>query len=235
MSSSTDLDAIIQRTRPRFRTASAFVEAALRDAIVSNALPGGTPLRQEELARRFGVSRMPVREAIRQLEAQALVDFHPHRGAVVCEISASDAADNYAIRAALEPAALRLSIPHLSDDDVHRARDLISEMDAEEDDGRMGDLNRRFHMTLYGKAGRPKLLALIQQQLDVADRYLRFHLAALGPEHLSQHEHRALIGSCARRDVAESCRILERHIETADRALQAFLASRSNTEIARNT
>ena len=91
----------------RHRTATEFVEASLRVAILEGRLSSGTPLRQEEIASAFGVSRMPVREALRQLEAQALIDFVPHKGAVVTAISAEDAADNYAIRLALEPAAHR--------------------------------------------------------------------------------------------------------------------------------
>ena len=104
---------LIGAKQPRFRTATEYVESTLKEAILTGALPGGTPLRQEDLAAEFGLSRMPIREALRQLEAQALVDFYPHRGAVVTEISAAEGADNYAIRAALEPAALRLSAPQL--------------------------------------------------------------------------------------------------------------------------
>ena len=79
------------RADPRYRTATEYVEGTLRQGILSGALPGGMALRQEELAATFGVSRQPVREALRQLEAQALIDFFPHRGPVVTEISAADA------------------------------------------------------------------------------------------------------------------------------------------------
>jgi len=139
---------LIDARKPRFRTATEYVESTLKEAILTGALPGGTPLRQEDLAAEFGLSRMPIREALRQLEAQALIDFYPHRGAVVTEISAAEGADNYAIRAALEPAALRLSVPNLMADDLKRAREIVDEMDAESGQSRLGELNRRFHMTL---------------------------------------------------------------------------------------
>ena len=112
MSALPELSALIAESGGRHRTATAFVEATLREAILSGRLAGGTPLRQEDLAAAFGVSSMPIRESLRQLEARALLDFVPHKGAVVTEISAADAADTYAIRLALEPAALNLSIPH---------------------------------------------------------------------------------------------------------------------------
>jgi DNA-binding GntR family transcriptional regulator len=221
-----DLADLVDAARPRFRTATEYVEGTLRQGILSGALPGGTPLRQEELAVTFGVSRQPVREALRQLESQALIDFFPHRGAVVTVISAADAADHYAIRAALEPAALRLSLPGLEPADLARARKLVAEMDDEPDQSRLGELNRRFHMTLYAKAGRPRLLALVDQHLASADRYLRFHLAALGRSQLSQSEHRALVEACRRGTADRAATILIRHITAAGDNLQAFLASR---------
>lgn len=224
----TTLAKLIGARRPRFRTATEYVESTLKEAILTGALPGGTPLRQEDLAAEFGLSRMPIREALRQLEAQALVDFQPHRGAVVTEISAAEGADNYAIRAALEPTALRLSVPHLTRDDLKRAREIVDEMDAADDPSRLGELNRRFHMTLYNRAGRPRLLTLVDQQLAAADRFLRFHLAAMGRNHLSQEEHRGMIDACSARDADEACAILTQHIETAARNLQAFFAPRSD-------
>jgi DNA-binding GntR family transcriptional regulator len=220
------LKGLIDGSSPRFRTASEYVEATLRAAILSGRLAGGLALRQEELADTFGVSRMPVREALRQLEAQALVDFVPHHGAVVTEISADDAADNYAIRLALEPMALRLSIPHLGGDDFSLAGDLIAEMDEETDAGRMGELNRRFHLSLYGRAGRAKLLQLAEQQLAAADRYLRFHLAAKGREHMSQQDHRAMLAAARERDIAGAVAVLEGHLRTAAQTIAAFFAAR---------
>src|ERR1700743_202942 len=141
MSSLTALADLIAAAGGRHRTATAFVDATLRAAILSGQLTGGPPLRQEDLAAAFGVSRMPVREALRQLEAQALLDFVPHKGAVVTEISAADAATTSTICMALEPAALTLSIPHLTEVEFGRAADLLHDMDVEEDPGRMGELN----------------------------------------------------------------------------------------------
>ncbi len=221
-----ELAALIAESGGRHRTATAFVEATLRQAILSGRLAGGTPLRQEDLAAAFGVSRMPVREALRQLESQALLDFVPHKGAVVTEISAADAADIYAIRMALEPAALALSIPNLTEAQLARAEDLIHDMDAEEGPGRMGELNRRFHMTLYEAAPHPKLLALAESQLASFDRYLRFQLAAEGVEVLSQGEHGAMVEAARARDIARAVDILREHMTTAAGILARFFKER---------
>jgi DNA-binding GntR family transcriptional regulator len=222
----SELTALIAESGGRHRTATAFVEATLREAILSGRLAGGIPLRQEDLAAAFGVSRMPVREALRQLEAQALLDFVPHKGAVVTEISAADAADTYAIRMALEPAALTLSIPHLTEVEFSRAAELIHDMDAEEGPSRMGELNRRFHMTLYEGAPHPKLLVLAESQLASFDRYLRFQLAAEGREVLSQGEHREMLAAARARDTARAVEILRQHMATAAAILANFFKDR---------
>ncbi|BCP53298.1 GntR family transcriptional regulator [Kaistia sp. 32K] len=215
---------LVQSAAPRYRTATEYVEATLREAILSGTIAPGTPLRQEELAATFKVSRMPIREALRQLEAQALVDFEPHRGAVVVQITLLDAMDNYAIRAALEPQALRLSIPHLTEEDFDLAEDLLVEIDQETDPGRMGELNRRFHMTLYSQAGLPRLIALTEQHLATADRYLRFHLAAVGD--MGQDEHREMLAACRARDEARAIDTLARHHGRASDSMEAFFRSR---------
>ncbi|MBK3775298.1 FCD domain-containing protein [Azospirillum brasilense] len=220
------LSRLVARAQPRHRTTAEFVEATLREAILTGVIAPGTPLRQEDLAETFGVSRMPVREALRQLEARALAEFHPHRGAVVAEISAADGADIGAIRMALEPMALRLSLPALTAADLDQAEELIAEMDGEADPGRIGELNRRFHMTLYARAGRPRLLALTEQHLLAADRYLRFQFAALGYRPRSQDEHRALLAACRAGDADEACRLVTEHVGQAAEQLTAFLEGR---------
>lgn len=212
------------KTRPA--TAASHVETVLRKAILSGALAGGTPLRQEALASAFGVSRMPIREALTRLEAQALVSHLPNRGAVVAEISAADAADVTAIRAALEPAALRLSVPRLRQVDLDTAAAVVEDIDRETDPGRMGELNRRFHMALYGAAGHPRLLALVERHLVAADAPLRFQLAALGRAAMSNEDHWAMWAAAREGRTDEACAILERHIRHGGEDLAAFLAER---------
>jgi DNA-binding GntR family transcriptional regulator len=221
----TSLSDVIEAGGRRFRTATEYVAATLKQAILTGALPPGTPLRQEDLASRFDVSRMPIREALRQLEAQGLVDFEPHRGAIVVEISLADALDNFAIRGGLEAQALRHSLPNLTAADLDRAEEVIAEIDREDDVSRMGELNRRFHMTLYAAAGLPRLLALTEQHLVAADRYLRFHLATDGD--MGQVDHRAMIAACRAGDESGALAALDRHLSTARDGLVGFFESRS--------
>ena len=130
-------------------------------------------MRQEEIASAFDMSRVPVREALRLLESEGLVDFHPNRGAVVAEINPDEVADVYTVRAALECAALALSVPLLTDQD-NLASSILDEID-EEPSVHEVELNRRFHLALYSRCGRRRLLAEIENYLGLGDRLLRFH------------------------------------------------------------
>lgn len=179
-------------------------------------------MRQEELAKTFNVSRMPVREALKKLEAQALVDFVPYKGAIVTQISKADGLDNYAIRLALEPAAIRYSIPYLTSDDLQQARDLIQQMNDETEMDQLGELNKRFHMCLYGKTPHAKLLQLVEKQLSVEDRYLRFHLSAMGREHMSQDEHLAMVEAATHQDLDRAETLVRNHLLKAAIALENF-------------
>jgi DNA-binding GntR family transcriptional regulator len=212
---------------PRWRTATEYVEATLKAAILEGRLAAGTALRQEDIARDLQVSRMPVREALRQLEAQALVDSVPHKGAVVTDISAGDAADSFAIRRGVEVEALRLSIPHLAAGDFAAAEALIGAMEAEEAAGQLGQLNRRFHMALYARAGRPRLLQVVDRELAVFDRYLRFFLAAKGRDRMAQQDHRTMLAMARAGDADGAVAVLVRHIDVAARDIAGFFAARA--------
>ncbi len=102
--------------------ARSVIEETLRNAILDGRLPCGTAMRQQELASLFGVSRMPVREALRQLEAQSLLHVVTHKGAVVAPLIEDNSAETYALRMLLESEALRLSIPLLTDADQFEDR-----------------------------------------------------------------------------------------------------------------
>lgn len=109
------------------------VVGGLRDAILSGVLAGGQPLRQDEIAEHFGVSRMPVREALRQLEGEGMVSFYPHRGAVVSELSYREVLDIIEIRISLETMALHKAFPLLGDDEFRRAEEVLHSIEEDED------------------------------------------------------------------------------------------------------
>lgn len=193
--------------------ARAIIESSLREAILDGRLPSGTALRQQELADLFGVSRMPVREALRQLEAQSLLDVVQHKGAVVAPLITSSAVETYALRSVLEGFALRLSIPLLDDNDLALAAQYIEQLEGQTNYAEIARLNRLFHMSLYHKAPNAKLLDLVERELNEEERFLRFHLSSMGLGKLTQDDHRAMLAAAAAKDVAQAVHLLEEHLE----------------------
>jgi DNA-binding GntR family transcriptional regulator len=205
--------------------ARSVIEETLRAAILDGRLPCGIALRQQDLADLFGVSRMPVREALRQLEAQSLLNVIAHKGAVVAPLVQGDAAETYALRILLESEALRLSVPLLEAADLEQAARYIDELETEYDYGKIGRLNRLFHMALYCKAPNKRLLKLIDEALNEEERFLRFNLEAMGLGKLSQEDHRALLRAAENRDVEATVELLVHHLNRGVEVITRYLAS----------
>ncbi|NUU34521.1 FCD domain-containing protein [Pseudomonas sp. C2B4] len=205
--------------------ARSVIEETLRSAILDGRLPCGIALRQQDLADLFGVSRMPVREALRQLEAQSLLNVVAHKGAVVAPLVQGDATETYALRILLESEALRLSVPLLEDSDLEQSARYIDELETEHDYTEIGRLNRLFHMSLYCKAPNKRLLKLVEDGLNEEERFLRFNLEAMGLGKLSQEDHRALLHAAENRDVEGTVKLLEHHLNRGVEVITRYLNS----------
>ena len=203
--------------------ARSVIEETLRNAILDGRLPCGTAIRQEALAQLFGVSRMPVREALRQLEAQGLLQVVQYKGAVVAPLIEDDSLETYELRQLLEAQALRLSVPLLSNEDFEEAEGYIEALEVETDFGKIGTLNRQFHQALYGKAPNKKLLALIEAGLIEEERFLRFNLEQMSLGKLCQDDHRALLRHARANDVEACIAELQLHLQRGVKAITYYL------------
>ena len=200
------------------------IEETLRNAILDGRLPCGTAIRQEALAKLFGVSRMPVREALRQLEAQGLLQVVQYKGAVVAPLIEDNSLETYELRQLLEAQALRLSVPLLSKEDFEEAEGYIEALEIEKDFGKIGTLYRQFHQALYCKAPNKKLLALIEAGLIEEERFLRFNLEQMNLGKLCQDDHRALLRYARARDVEACIAELELHLQRGVKAITYYLS-----------
>ena len=205
--------------------ARSIIEESLRTAILDGRLPCGTAIRQEALATLFGVSRMPVREALRQLEAQGLLQVVQYKGAVVAPLIEDDSLQTYELRLLLEAQALRLSVPLLTEDDWEAADRYIEALEVETDFGKIGLLNRQFHQALYCKAPNKKLLALVETGLIEEERFLRFNLEQMNLGKLAQDDHRALLRFARVRNVEKCIAELEQHLQRGVNAIAQYLKS----------
>ncbi|BBK34415.1 GntR family transcriptional regulator [Stella humosa] len=195
--------------------------AELRDRILDGTLAGGMPLRQEELAARHGVSRSPVREALRRLEADGLVTYQANRGAVVSQVSLADALEMLDIRIALECRALRLAVPAMTDPDFARIEAVLDAYGAATDVAELARLNRDFHLALYAPADRPRLLALIQDNIDNAHRFARVQVSNATGRDRPHREHRDIFRACRAGDIDAAVQLLDAHIAYSQKALVA--------------
>ncbi len=206
------------------------IAGALRADILRGRLQGGQPLKQDEIAVQFGVSKIPVREALVQLKAEGLVDFYPNRGAFVSELSAAEADEIYVMRIALEKEILARAIPHLTVSDFKQAGGLLVNMDREENIARWGELNWEFHAMLYAPAGLPRLMETLRTLHTNIARYLVLYLAGMDYQKRSQREHRALLKACREGDIEKAQTILEEHLRFAATQLVKYLNKQSKAK-----
>lgn len=210
----------------RHRTISAAVAEELRRRIIDGAFASGFQLRQDALATEFGVSRIPVREALMQLEAEGLVKIHPHRGAIVSELSTEEVEELFELRALLEPRLLKASARHLTEDDYQQLHAILQEYGAElraKHVGRWGELNAEFHRLLYQHAGQPRTLAIVVNLLQECDRHTRLQLSLTGGMERAEAEHAELVRLCTAGNITAACALLKTHIENAGRSLREYI------------
>lgn len=203
------------------------VTQMLRDSILAGVYPDGAALRQEKLASELGCSRIPIREAIRQLEAEGLVVTIPRRGAMVAEMSPDRIRESFELRAVIEPWLLSEAIPRMTDADFATADSVIQEMRGLEID-RWSEANWRFHAALYSPSGKETTLGMVRTIHDTADRYLRVHLKLTSGQDKAHAEHSEILELCRARHVHRAAITLGRHIlDVADKLVESVALARS--------
>jgi DNA-binding GntR family transcriptional regulator len=201
---------------------------ALRERILRGMYSDDTPLRQDALAAELGVSRIPVREALRQLEAEGLVVFNPHRGAVVSSLSVDEIEELFELRAQIESDLVRRAVARTRADQISRAREILKAYEAAFRAGEVsewGKLNWEFHSTLYAPADRPFTMAIIQRLHQQSDRYMRMQLVLTHGESRAIDEHRAILAAVAAHDVKLAASLMRQHILGAGRKLVRFVSA----------
>lgn len=203
------------RQPPLQRTVAEQVYEHVRQTIHSGELVPGKRIDQAEVARQFGSSIVPVREALARLQADGLVRIVPHRGAFVEQMSPEDLAEVYQMRELLESEAGGLAAARLDDAAVVDLTAIVQRMDeatGREDYPALFALNREFHFIIYGAAGRRQLFQLIRQLWDQGDHYRRVYTESPERARTSLAEHRAILDACQRRDAAALSTIIRYHV-----------------------
>lgn len=207
-------------------TAQQYVHSYLFDKIISGRYPGGTHLKTEDLAVELRTSRMPVREALRQLNAEGLVVIKPNRGAFVTSFTATDILEVFEMRAALEGLAMRLAADMRSDQDIERVERIAFQMHAQKDTRTMW-LKRhdQFHDAICAIADRPRLSRQITLLRDQTRPYVRLYISTHDDPEVEGLEHAALLDALRRGDPVAAESVMRSHVERNGETIVSFLAS----------
>lgn len=200
---------------------------AIREAILSGRYPLGSRLDQNAVAAELGISTIPVREALRRLEAAGIVHINPRRGASVASISTGEMVEIYRIREVLDALAISEAVPRLTDvqlDEIERILVQLEAATARHDYEKTVALNRDFHGLIYAASAMPRLVEMIN---NLVDRY-RIYNNVYIPRHSehSTHEHREIYEACRRRDVEKAVALTRAHIRRACEQLTEELEER---------
>lgn len=213
------------------RSAAEPIYQALKTGILCGELSPGQPLRQDEIARLHGVSKIPVREALLRLELDGYVLLRRNRGATVRGLSAAEILNIMDIRVALECLALGLAIPRMGPSDLLEARRVLDQYGQATDVELLSTLNLKFHQVLYAPSDNPELLRMI---LDLQHRigpYIQHEMTRATGHVWPQDEHLGILLACEGQDTDRGQSLLRRHIETTKRETAARLRRRGYASV----
>lgn len=211
------------------RTAHEAARDVLRHAILSGVLAPDTPLVLADLAERLGVSRTPVREAIRDLATEGLVDFDAYRSAYVHVPTVEEAREIYELRIVLEGMAVRAAVPATSTSELDRAEALCDAMDAASDTGEWTELNRQFHAVLMDAVTAKRLRAMVANLRDASAPQVARSIRAGGVDTAAANaEHRELLKAFRAGDVEKAVECQTVHLRSTLNALEQFEATGLN-------
>ncbi len=194
------------------RSLSEHIAIWLRDAIRSGELADGSELNQIALAGQFGVSRVPVREAMRQLQAEGWIDAKRHQRAVVRGISRERILEILELRAVIETFLIEKTVASITRNELQRLAGLCDEMDATADHRHWLELNQTFHNALYASANSTTATELLAQLSAQVERYVRSNGEQIRREGEADAEHRAILAAVQQRDVTDCRRLVQLHI-----------------------
>ena len=198
----------------------------LRRAIARGELREGAQLKQAAIGEQFGVSKIPVREALTMLESDGFITLTAGKGATVNGLSAAEAEEIYLMRIGLEPLVLRHSLPHLTAMDLARADSILHTIQSLEDitQEQWHMLDHEFHTTLYQGAPHERMKRTVKLLHDNLARYFAIYKSyGMGFRSESDAAHRQMLDACKAQDVEKACEILNQHLEHGSRKLQTFL------------
>jgi DNA-binding GntR family transcriptional regulator len=210
------------KRRERNESLGELVTARIRELILNGDLEPGVRIGQEALASSFGTSRLPVRDALRQLESEGLVLLIPNRSARVAKLDVAECSEIYRIRERIEPLALKEAIPGMSEEDIAELERAREEIERTEDVDVFLRLDREFHLSSYRRAAMPRLKELVERFWNTTQPYRRAYTRMVweGGNWAINAEHRLLTDAIKRRAIDDAGEILMLHIRRTREELE---------------
>jgi DNA-binding GntR family transcriptional regulator len=203
--------------------AAARVASALRSEILQGDVDPGSRLSQQSTAKRFGVSRIPVRDALQLLAAEGLVHPSSNATAVVTGMSITELQELYELREAVEPLATQIAVPNVGLADQLTMRKQLEVMDEHADARTWLTANAAFHAAVYTRANRPRMIELVERLRRLTDRYMYVHLEVIGQtEHLTA-EHLGILAAVEAGDSALAAQLTREHLATSHEFILTYL------------
>lgn len=200
------------------------VSQSIKEDMLNNQLPRGVPLRQKELSLRYGVSRIPIRDALLSLKGEGWLVPHGKAGVMIPDLNWKEAEDLWLMRAELECLLFSMAFDRIKFDDLTQAKTITQRLDKDALSLiERGELNWQFHHTLYRAAERPTLHQVVARLNIQVVRYMGFQYGPLGYKATSQDEHSQLIDMIEAKEKQAALLFLRRHIEEAGRLLVRYL------------
>ena len=211
-----------------FKSVNEMVTDRLRESILSGELAEGEYLRQQTLARRYGVSEIVVREALRRLQTEGVVEIQRRKGARVSQLSVEEVNELYELRILLEELITRRAVPNCPAEVLEQAERILSAGEEERDPVRWLALNREFHNTLGRSSRQPHLLRFANDLRLMVERYLRMSLGILHGFDVAQREHREIVAAYKAGDPELAARRMGAHLRRTADMIAAFLVARGH-------
>jgi len=199
----------------------------IRNKILSGEFVGGARVNPSEVGEELGISRMPVREALRQLDAEGLVTIRPNRGAVVTSLTSAEVSELFEMRAVLEALAARLALPQLTGESLIELDTLRQRMDRARGDVKLWiQRHNEFHDFIVVASNRPRLAADIRRMRDALQPHLLLYIDVYKSTEMAGYEHETMIDAIRSRNVQLLELCVRDHVMSAGDGVIAFIAQR---------
>lgn len=221
----TSLRKSVLQHSPDSLTSPQIAARVIREGIITGILAEGSALKQDQIADELEISKIPVREALRELEMLGLVDFVPNRGFLVSKTSISEMQESFKLRRMLELFAITESILLTTPQQLDKAERTIEELDRLQDPLLSSHLNLELHLTLYQSAQMKHLNRMIIRAHNIAHRYTNIYTRIHGTEQETQEEHLDILAAYREKDMAHALALMEAHLSVSSQKFSAFLTS----------